>query len=488
MITWMQRHRKYLVVTIWISTFAFIGAGFVGWGQYSYGDKAGAVAKVGEITISQGEFQKSYSNLFSQYNQLFQGRMDEKQAQQFGLPKQALRQLINEALVLNLADEYGIKVTDEEILKMLQADPMFHKNGSFDVDVYTKALEEAHLKRKEYEDSLRKQLLIQKTFFMISPRARPLEINTLASVLGIADKIEYKLLTPAMIALAPTDDEVRKYWQKHQKEFVKEASAEISAIRVKPSEKLPDEAEAKNHYDANRYQFKSSDGKLLEYEDAKPMVIASLIDERTNKEALRTYIDFKKGTLHQTENLEKQIISASSSPFDPETTREIMALSTTKNFLKPKKVGNDYMIIRLDKMNPSAQKSYEEAKEDAKQGYAAEARVQKLQELAQNSYQTFQGTVTGFIKRTDKGQLNALEPMIAEEFLSKLFNAKQKRGFVTLNNGNVIMYNILEQKLLQDTTMADEESVLRLKGSLLDAGLLKTLESKYPIEIYVEGI
>jgi len=488
MITWMQRHKKYLVVTIWISTIAFIGAGFVGWGQYSYGDKAGAVAKVGDITITQGEFQKSYSNLFAQYNQLFQGRLDEKQAQQFGLPKQALRQLVNEALVLNLADEYGIQVTDDEVLKTLQSDPQFHKNGSFDVDTYTQVLTDNRLQRKEYEDNLRKQLLIQKTFYMISPRARPLEINTIASVLGIADKIEYKLLTPTMITLSPSDDEIQKYWSKHKKEYVKEASAEISAVRVKPAQLLPSEADVKNHYDANRYQFKSADGKLLEFEDAKAMVIASLIDEQTNKEALRTYIDFKKGTYANQTEIEKFSFSVSNSPFDPDITKEVMALNSSKNFLKPRKIGNDYLIIRLDKMVASAPKTYEEAKEDAKQGYMSEARISKLQELAQNSYQTFKGTETGFIKRTDKGVLADLDPMIAEEFLSKLFSSKQKRGFVTLNNGNVMMYNILEQKLLQDTTMANEESVLRLKGSLLDAGLLKSLESKYPIEIYIEGI
>ncbi len=94
MITWMQRHRKYLVITIWISTFAFIGAGFVGWGQYSYGDKAGAVAKVGDISVSQREWQQAYSRLYGQYNQVFQGNFDEKQAESFGLKQQALRQVI----------------------------------------------------------------------------------------------------------------------------------------------------------------------------------------------------------------------------------------------------------------------------------------------------------------------------------------------------------------------------------------------------------
>ena len=43
MITWMQKHHKYLVVTIWISVIAFVGAGFVGWGAYSYGDNKGSI-------------------------------------------------------------------------------------------------------------------------------------------------------------------------------------------------------------------------------------------------------------------------------------------------------------------------------------------------------------------------------------------------------------------------------------------------------------
>ena len=43
----MQRHKKYLIVTIWISTIAFIGAGFVGWGQYSYGDKSSGTKGLG---------------------------------------------------------------------------------------------------------------------------------------------------------------------------------------------------------------------------------------------------------------------------------------------------------------------------------------------------------------------------------------------------------------------------------------------------------
>ena len=53
MITWMQKHRKWLVITIWISTIAFVGAGFVGWGAYDFNlARSSSAAKVGGEKIA----------------------------------------------------------------------------------------------------------------------------------------------------------------------------------------------------------------------------------------------------------------------------------------------------------------------------------------------------------------------------------------------------------------------------------------------------
>ena len=56
----MQRHKKWLVITIWISTIAFVGAGFVGWGSYEYGKQGGVVAVVGDREVSVEEYQQEY--------------------------------------------------------------------------------------------------------------------------------------------------------------------------------------------------------------------------------------------------------------------------------------------------------------------------------------------------------------------------------------------------------------------------------------------
>ena len=488
MITWMQRHRKYLVITIWISTIAFIGAGFVGWGQYSYGDKAGAVAKVGDISITSGELQKSYSNLFNQYNQLFQGKFDEKQAQQFGLQRQALRQLVNQALVLNLANSYGLMITDEELWNVIKSQPVFAKEGTFDKTIYAEALKQNNLTIKEYEESMKKELLIQKTLYLLASGSKAIEEKALGSALGISDKISYKILTPGMITLAPNEAELKTLWGKRSKEFKTAPSFDISYVTQAPLVSTPSAKEMSDYYDMNRQMLKDGTGKILTLSEAQPMIAAALNDKATEKEALRLYIDYKKGALKAGVTPQKVTFTAESSSFDPELTKEIMGLNDQKPFLKPRKVGKNYIIVKLEKMNPERIKTYEEAKTDVSALYMSEAKKTKLQELAQNSYKTFSGSLSDFLTRSDSAKIAGLSAPEGSEFLTKLFASKQKQGFITLESGNVIMYNVLEQKLLQDKTLADANAVLKLKGSLLDQGLIKTLESKYPVEIYVEGI
>jgi peptidyl-prolyl cis-trans isomerase D len=172
----------------------------------------------------------------------------------------------------------------------------------------------------------------------------------------------------------------------------------------------------------------------------------------------------------------------------PELIKEIATLTPEKPFLKPRKMGNDYVVIKLEKLIPSRTKTFDEARADVIPLYLAEAKKGKLQELAQNTYKTFDGTVSDFLTPADSGKIGGLTPPEGGEFLSKLFGSKQKQGFITLESGNVVMYNVLEQKLLQDKTLAGSNAVAKLKGSLLDQGLIKVLESKYPVEIYAEGI
>jgi peptidyl-prolyl cis-trans isomerase D len=50
------------------------------------------------------------------------------------------------------------------------------------------------------------------------------------------------------------------------------------------------------------------------------------------------------------------------------------------------------------------------------------------------------------------------------------------------------LYNILEQKLLNNKNKNGSDVITRLKNSLFSEGLMKTLQDKYPTEIFIKGL
>ena len=83
MISWMQKNNKFLIVTIWIATISFIFTGAT-YG-FRYGIKSSSIGKTGDIELSRDRFQMEYRNIYNRYNQMFQGKFDEKQAKAMGL-------------------------------------------------------------------------------------------------------------------------------------------------------------------------------------------------------------------------------------------------------------------------------------------------------------------------------------------------------------------------------------------------------------------
>jgi len=488
MISWMQRHRKYLVITIWISTIAFVGAGFVGWGQYSYGDKASAIAKVGDISITQRSFQQAYSRLYAQYNQIFQGNFDESKAKEFGLQRQALRSLIDGSLILNLAKTYQLEVSDEELLENIKTQPYFFKDGRFDKDTYKKVLNQNKMTMKEYESDTRNAMLTKKILGFFNAEAAPLEIDAFNAGKNIQDKISYKVLTPESIEIVVTDKELKPYWESNKFNFMTDPQYTLKTITVAIEASNPSEDEIKEYYKANKHNFKAEDGKILPLKKAKEQVIAALDTKAANKKALKTYIAFKKSKLDPSVEIKTSVIDKSNQPYSQELFTEIINLTPAQPYLKPRKVENSFVVVKLEKTKASEPKSYEAAKDEVSKQYVSEQKHFKLQEVAENSKEKFDGTATDFLSRDDVSKIDGLSEAEATEFLGKMFESQSKHGYIELTDGNIVLYTILEQKMLNNTITDQANDVMGIKSRILDRGLIKILEEKYPTEIYVKGL
>ena len=92
------------------------------------------------------------------------------------------------------------------------------------------------------------------------------------------------------------------------------------------------------------------------------------------------------------------------------------------------------------------------------------------------------------ITNEDANKLTNMNVEQANEFLLALFSSQEKRGFISLNNGNVVLYNILEQKLLDRTNTNPNNPIVRLKSAMFNEGLVKNLQNKYKTEIFIEGL
>ncbi len=486
MITWMQRHKKYLIITIWISTIAFVGAGFVGWGQYSYGDKAGAVAKVGTIEITMGELQKSYSKLYSQYNQMFQGKFDEEQAKIFGLQKQALDQLTNQALILNLAISYDLRVSDAELLAELTSQEYFFKDGIFNKLIYRETLSKNNLSTKEYETDLRKQLLIQKTLKLLPINSTKNEDKIISTSLSIADKIKYKLLDDQNISIDSSDNVLKPYWEKNQQSFMSEVSYDLNYIKQELVSKEHTSTKISQYYVENKNHFKDKDGKILDLQSAKKQVIFELNTKVSKEMALRTYITYKKRKLDKG-RIKSISLSKSNNQFNEEIFEKITQLSMISPFLKPVKMDGEYFTFELLKINPSKVKTFEEAKNLVLPLFIKEQRRKKLLEIAKNSLENFEGAITDFIRIKDAMLLKEISLTQANDFLSQVFNSQTKKGIIKLEDGTIILYDILEQKML-NITNTKEDSILQIKNTMFNEGLIENLQKKYSTKIFLEGL
>ena len=488
MITWMQRHKKYLIVTIWISTIAFIGAGFVGWGQYSYGDKAGAVAKVGDIEITQGELQKSYSNLYSQYNKMFEGNFDEEKAKQFGLQKQAMNQLTQEALILNLATSYDLEINDDEILAELKTQEYFFNEGVFNTEVYKQVLSRNNLTTKEYEEDLKKSLLIKKTLKLLPIKVTESESEMLNTIISISDKINYKVLTQADVKVDTSDEKVKNFWATQMTNFMSEVTYDIEYIKQENINAEYEQSKIVEYYNDNKTHFKGSDGKIIPLADVKDKVIAELNQDATKKAALKTYIAYKKGKLSQDIKINEATVSQSQNPYSKEVLQKISRLSTSLSYLKPVLANNEYIIIKLKKTNAAKAKTYAQAKAEVLPLYISEKSKSKLLEMANTTVKSFSGKTTDFITTVSLDAISGLSKEEAADFLAKLFVSQKKNAYITLSSGKIVLYNILEQKMLNKEYTDQSKNLAKLKSDIFNRGLIKELQSRYKTEIFVKGL
>jgi peptidyl-prolyl cis-trans isomerase D len=153
MLEQMRKHMNWIMWTILviiIITFLFFGI-------YPSSSGAGVAAKVNGDIISTGELNRSYRDLVETYRQIFKDQFNDAMAK--NLRTQALRELIQNRLLVQEAERVGLMVSDEEVQAAILRVPAFSPGGTFDRATYERSLDYINMKPRAFEESQRQMIL-----------------------------------------------------------------------------------------------------------------------------------------------------------------------------------------------------------------------------------------------------------------------------------------------------------------------------------------
>ncbi|MGX3011824.1 peptidylprolyl isomerase [Helicobacter sp. 23-1044] len=471
MISWMQKHKKYLIVTIWISTIAFIAAGMVGWGAYSFGGSSSAVAKVGSIKITANDLNLEYNNILRNYEQNSGMTLDAEQAKALGIEDLAMQMLINKALLENFALDSAIRISDDEVFDEISKIESFKENGAFNTNLYKEILRQNRLKPLDFEEKTRRDLLIQKILALFPSILTPLEKEIL-DLVNLQDRLSVQIIPASAVRVNISDDDLQKYFNENKEKYKSDKRFEVEILRYEIDAVEAEDSAIKKYYDDNLQNY-TKDGAREDFGAIKERVAEDFKEWRAKRSALEAIIALRDGKqkgeiLQITQNSHPALVSA---------------IEKAKGRVEPILDGGAYYAIKVLKEIPQENLSFEIAKKQVRSDFYPTALKNALIKEAQARQNIFAGRDIGFYSLGANKSILSLNIAESAHALQEIFSKSDKSGFVIFSD-KVLLYNILEQKMLDSTQNLPFYN--DFKSRILEQSIFEFLSRKYKIVDYTK--
>jgi peptidyl-prolyl cis-trans isomerase D len=122
---------------------------FLFFGIYPSNVSGSMVANVNGDVITGDELNRVYRNLYDMYKQVFKDQFNESMTKT--LRAQALRELVNNRLMVQEASRMGLKVSDDELRAAIMNIPAFSPQGRFDQKTYEYYLQRENMTPAVFE-------------------------------------------------------------------------------------------------------------------------------------------------------------------------------------------------------------------------------------------------------------------------------------------------------------------------------------------------
>ena len=233
MLDFLRKRAQSIVIQAIVVIIALV---FVFWGVgTNLMNKQEAAIVVDNEEISFQQFQQAYDQAYTLLAQQFGGTVPKGLADSLNIKQQVISQLTQEALLRQGGQEMGLMVSGGEIQNEIENMIQFQENGSFSIDRYRTILASNRLSPEKYEQSLRYELLGNKTIEAISgfsQVASDFEVEELYNLEKETVSVSYVAFDPDTYEpqITMSEDELAAWYESNGDRFKTEKEVQLGYL------------------------------------------------------------------------------------------------------------------------------------------------------------------------------------------------------------------------------------------------------------------
>ncbi len=278
--------------------FAVIIIVFVFWGVGTFTtERVDLLAEVNGKEITVNEYQALYNFRYQQLRQMFGKDVTPEFLESINFRRQLLEELIRRKLFEEVAERLGLKVTEEEVRFAISQFPAFQEGGRFSLRRYRLVLRELGLLPKDFEESIRSDLLQARIMHYLTATvfAPEPEVRQRYEFENQLIKFSYRefLYSSCEKRVKVSEEELRKFYEENKERYRSKERLVLVYVEF-PYERYEkrvsvSEEELKNYFEAHKEEF--SDGNETQPFEKVKNKVREVVKKRKLRELLYDITD-----------------------------------------------------------------------------------------------------------------------------------------------------------------------------------------------------
>ncbi len=261
MLDLMRKHARSWLIKVALGGIIIVFVFWYGWS--GPGDQTqNYAADVNGTIITNGLFYSVYESELAKMRLRFKGALPSELLEKLNLKQKVLQGMVDQLLLIQEAERLGMFVTDEDLVRDIQSNPVFQRNGTFDSRLYRAYLESIKLSPSSFEESERRRILAGQLVRLLTDGVEtdPDEIKRLWHFQNDKLVLSMLLVRPVEETNPPSAEAIESYFTRNRSKYELPATLNLKFVvfswrDVAKKIQIPDD-QLRAYYDTHPKEFR----------------------------------------------------------------------------------------------------------------------------------------------------------------------------------------------------------------------------------------